>query len=167
MPKTYEPIQEQTLTGTVNNVEFTSIPQTYTDLIIVSTPTQNTGYNQLNIQFNSDTGNYYSSTWLTGSNNTAFSGRVSNTSAAYLSSYAGPGTTAGNFVCISHIMNYSNSTTLKTVISRAGNPGTGTDVELTVGLWRSSSAITSLKIFLGTNSFVSGSRFVLYGIKAA
>jgi hypothetical protein len=167
MAATYTPIASITLGATAASVTFNSIPQTYTDLIIVSTATQNTSYNQLNANFNSDTSTLYSSTWLTASNNASQSGRASNIGAAYLSAYAGAGTTAGNFMCTSHIMNYSNATTNKTMISRAGNPGTGTDVELVVSLWRSTAAITSITLSLGANSFISGSTFNLYGILGA
>jgi hypothetical protein len=167
MAATYTPIASITLGATAASVTFNSIPQTYTDLILVSSVTQNTSYNNLNARFNSDTATNYSATWLTASGGTVFSGRASSISAAYLSAYAAPGTTAGNFMCTSHIMNYSNATTNKTMISRAGNPGTGTDVEMVVSLWRSTAAITSITLSLGANSFVSGSTFNLYGILGA
>ncbi len=166
MAATYTPIASITLGATTSSVTFSSIPQTYTDLVLISTPTQNTGYNNLNANFNFNSGSNYSSTWLTGSNDTSFSGRASNIGVAYLSAYAAPGTTLGNFLCSSHIMNYSNTTTNKVVISRAGNNVTGTDIELVVSLWRSTNAITSITLSLGANNFVSGSTFNLYGIQA-
>ena len=64
------------------------------------------------------------------------------------------------------INNYSNATTYKTVLWRDNS---NTYVAAQAGLWRSTSAITS--ITLSTNSsatnFASGSTFSLYGILAA
>jgi len=71
---------------------------------------------------------------------------------------------------VTHFLNYSNSTTFKTIISR-GNYGTRetttTDaVEMSVRLWRNTSAVTQISI--GTSPpFSIGSTFTLYGIKAA
>jgi hypothetical protein len=63
-------------------------------------------------------------------------------------------------------MNYVNSTSNKTYLSRANNATFGTDA--IVGLWRSSAAVTSLNLKNSdSNSFVVGSTFTLYGIKAA
>jgi hypothetical protein len=64
-------------------------------------------------------------------------------------------------------MNYSNSTTNKTVLSRGGNAATW--VTTNVGLWRNTAAITSIKVFAsdGTSNMNSGSTFSLYGILAA
>jgi hypothetical protein len=66
---------------------------------------------------------------------------------------------------VTHIMNYSNSTTYKTVLSRGG------DATLTLfnsGIYRSTSAITQIQIEpqSGGNLDV-GSVFSLYGILAA
>ena len=64
-------------------------------------------------------------------------------------------------------MNYSNSTTYKTVISRGGNAATW--VTTNVGLWRNTAAITSVKVFASdaSSNMNSGSTFTLYGIAAA
>jgi hypothetical protein len=60
-------------------------------------------------------------------------------------------------------MNYSNSTTYKTILGRSNAATSGTSAA--VGLWRSTSAINSIEI--GTVSFTAGSTFSLYGIAAA
>jgi hypothetical protein len=65
-------------------------------------------------------------------------------------------------------MNYSNTSTYKTSISRSGNPASeGTDV--IVGLWRNTAAISTIDIVTlsGGTQFVAGSIFTLYGIAAA
>jgi hypothetical protein len=63
-------------------------------------------------------------------------------------------------------MNYSNTTTYKTVLLRSNNASAITVA--TVGLWRSTSAINTIKIYAdGAAVFSVGSTFTLYGIKAA
>ena len=63
-------------------------------------------------------------------------------------------------------MNYANTTTFKTNVSRSS--AATVDVILYAGLYRSTAAITSITLVLsGSQSFTSGSTFTLYGIKAA
>ena len=63
-------------------------------------------------------------------------------------------------------MNYSNTTTFKTILMRANNAALGVDA--IVGLWRSTAAINEIKVFpTGGANFETGSTFSLYGIKAA
>ena len=68
-------------------------------------------------------------------------------------------------ISIANFMNYSNTTTFKTVLTRSGSGDWIT--EANVGLFRSTSAITQIRIFADTNAFASSSTFTLYGIKAA
>lgn len=66
-----------------------------------------------------------------------------------------------------NFQNYSNTTTFKTMIGRNG--AAAFDVEASVQLWRSTSAINTLQLFAGQGgiNFTSGSTFTLYGITAA
>ncbi len=63
-------------------------------------------------------------------------------------------------------MNYSNTTTYKTFISRSGN-GTGGFANSTVNLWRSTAAITTVYLFAAGGSLDAGTTATLYGIKNA
>lgn len=162
MPKTYEPIATNTLSSATPSVTFSSIPQTYTDLVcVVSAKAATTAYD-LYLQFNGDTGNNYSWTALSGTGTSAVSTRNSNGPAIQMDNYGSVRTTDFN-TNISHIMNYSNSTTYKTVLARAGAAASGVDVN--VGLWRNTAAITSMTLYI--NSFAVGSTFTLYGVKSA
>lgn len=164
MPKTYDPIQSTTLTTAASDVTFSSIPSTFTDLIIVLRAIQTTGATSGTMQFNGDTGNNYSNTFIEGNGSAASSNRNTDTPFSFLF-YNNNAATDGLSVSISHIMNYSNTTTNKPNITRFGN--SGTLVGAYVSTWRNTSAINSIRIVSGGQNFQSGSTFTLYGIKAA
>lgn len=169
LPVTYEPIATTTVTSvTVADVTFSSISGSFTDLILVSNYAS-AGNAALVCQVNADTATNYSRTTLFGSGSAVSSGRVSNDSFMNIGG-AGAGSTIGETISIAHFMNYSNTTTNKTVLSRGGRasaspsfPGTGAEVNL----WRSTAAITSIKIYMASGSISQNSIFTLYGIKAA
>lgn len=160
MATTYEPIATTTVSGTsTSSITFNSFSG-YTDLVIVNSGTFNSGENGYYLQFNGDTNSNYSTTYLYGNGSSAASVRASGASinAGRMSTTFGVG--------ITHVMNYSNSTTYKTVLTR----GNSSDiVNANVGLWRSTNAITSLtcSVPAGISYFVAGTTFTIYGIKAA
>ena len=169
MAATFTPIASVTLGTAAGTVTFSSIPQTYTDLFIV-TSFANTSANQgAFMRFNSDTGSNYSRTYLLGDGAGAYSGRASNQSSILIESSMYVGTTLNTSMQSNiNIMNYSNSTTNKTTLSRAGSQGAafpGTD--MIVGLWRNTAAITNVDIVCTSNTFLAGSTFNLYGILGA
>jgi hypothetical protein len=163
---TYTPIATTTLGSTTTAVTFSSLGS-YTDLRLVTVVKNTSGDWDLTYRFNSDSGSNYSRTVLTGNGTTANSYRESN--ATYLrpdvDAYVNSST--WQFVT-TDFMNYSNSTTYKTSLSRV-NGGATPAVEATVGLWRSTSAITSITVELqaGSGTFQVGSTFTLYGIASA
>lgn len=164
MALTYEPINTTTLGSTQSTVTFSSIPSTYTDLVIVVNALSS-ALDNLAFQFNGDTASNYSFATLWGNGTSAGSSNGANTNNPYLNYYAAFESSFPAPV-IANVQNYANTTTYKTVISRGANASRGSDT--TVALWRSTSAITSilLKCHDGAN-FTSGSVFTLYGIKAA
>jgi hypothetical protein len=162
MPSTYEPIATQTLGSATTTVTFNSISSSYTDLVLI-TGIIGVGDAQMNVRFNSDTGSNYSTTYLNGNGTSARSDRASNTTSIG-TDYNFAITTNGN-VTICQFMNYSNSTTYKTVLSRSGEASKG--VQATVGLWRNTAAIDTIQLIASNNNFNTGSTFTLYGIKAA
>jgi hypothetical protein len=163
MPKTYEPIATYTATGTPSTYTFSSIPATYTDLVLVLSGTSNADID-ISCRVNGDTGTNYSRTILSGNGSAASSSRASSinefrlTSAAYWNS-------TSVAVTIAHFMNYSNTTTFKTLLTRSNNAGVGVDTQ--VELWRNTAAINQIQVFTTANNFANGSTFTLYGIKAA
>jgi hypothetical protein len=159
---TYEAIATQTLGSSASSVTFSSIPGTYTDLVLV-TSVIGTGDLQINGRVNSDTGSNYSTTYLAGNGTSAASDRAVNAT-TFGTDYYFSITTAGN-ATILQFMNYVNSTTYKTVLCRSGVASKGTNA--TVALWRNTAAITSITLLASQNAFNTGSTFSLYGIKAA
>jgi hypothetical protein len=166
---TYEAIATQTLGSAAASVTFSSIPGTYTDLVLICQPASTTSSDNVGLRFNGDTGNNYSSTCLSGDGSSASSSRTTNFSYINVANIIGTTGTLGGMTTISHIMNYSNSTTNKTVINRTSQNGaTFNGVEAIVGLWRNTAAITSIVVRqTGSPNFITGSTFTLYGITAA
>ena len=165
--KTYKLITTNTLSSAAATVTFSSIPATYTDLIIVSSAA-NTGGNAngLAMQFNSDTATNYSKTYLYGDTTSVVSGR--GTSQTNISISNMPISSTGVFGAgVANIQNYSNTTTYKTIVSRGGGANTGNLVIAYAGLWRSTAAITTITLFSDTGNLAAGSTFNLYGIAAA
>ncbi len=171
MPATYEPIATTTLGSAQSSVSFTSIPQTYTDLVLVSqNKTSATVSVRVDMTFNSDTSTNYSCTRVYGNGSTTTSDRFSSASALDVGFMPGTDGTGYGMIVL-NIMNYSNTTTYKTVLDRWSSQEGGSIhkyVVAEVGLWRSTSAITSITFVTnGSFNFASGSTFTLYGIKAA
>ena len=160
---TYVPIQAITLGSTASSVAFSNIPQNFTDLVLVCNGALSSGNQSIYMRINGDSASNYSYTRLTGNGTTAASSRVANTTQAFIAAQFGM-TATYETIIISNIQSYSNTTTNKTIISRASTASLGT--EATVNLWRSSStaAITSLSVFPSSGTFASDCTFTLYGI---
>ena len=159
---TYTPIATQTLGSAAASVTFSSIPQGYTDLVVVCNSKNNTGSNYYLIaEFNSDTGANYSSTRLQGDGSAAASTRYTSASDAKIGYTYTTDFTLGIF----QIQNYSNSTTYKTCLSRSNNASE--IVMAIVSTWRNTNAITSINLRMEASAqIVAGSTFSIYGIAA-
>lgn len=163
MPATYEPIATTTLSSAQATATFSSIPATYTDLILVFSGSIDTSGRTIRLRFNSDSGTNYSDTYVSGDGTTATSSRTTSQASARISLGL---TSSTQTVITSHIQNYSNSTTYKTLLSRGTSASDSANA--IVSLWRSTSAITDIEVRLNsTGNFNSDSTFTLYGIKAA
>jgi hypothetical protein len=164
---TYTPIATQTLSSSATSVTFSSIPQTYTDLVLIcdmaytSTSTTYQGFRVGN--GSADSGANYSGTWLRGSGSAVTSGNQTGLTYYNLLSNA-TGTT--RVQTITNIFNYSNTTTYKSEITRTVDQANGPFAS--VYLWRNTAAINTVQVLdlFGLN-FAAGSTFTLYGIAAA
>ena len=161
---TYTPLATTTTSGSAANYTFTSISGAYTDLVIVVNGGGSTTAD-LYVRLNGDTGSNYSSTLLSLDNVTAVSGRYSNATAMRLTDGGSLSNTLGATNQILNIINYANTTTYKSVMSRTNRAAGGLD--FFVGLWRSTSAITTVLLYPGSGTFLDGTTLTLYGIVAA
>jgi hypothetical protein len=159
---TYVALATQTLTSTATNVDFTGISSAYTDLKMVITGTVSAA-SSIYIQFNGDTATNYSYTDLTGDGSSTGSSRSANRSNTAISVwYSSASISQIEF----DVMNYSNTTTFKTVLSKATTPSTF--VRRYVALWRKTpEAINRINIINDGVNFNIGCTFTLYGIKTA
>ena len=163
MPTTYEPIATNTLGSAASSVTFSSISGTYTDLILIGSYANSVNANTY-IQVGNgslDTGSNYSMTYLSGNGSSGISGR--DTSTTYMDLAFALANAQANIIY--HFMNYSNTTTNKTVLAR--NNDASVQVTARVALWRSTVAINTIKVYPASGNFNTGSTFSLYGIKAA
>jgi hypothetical protein len=164
LPSTYIPIATQTLTAAVASVTFSNIPNTYTDLVVIINAGGSVNTN-ISMRFNGDSASNYSITAIAG-DGTASSNRRTSQTAMRLDENAYTGTTLAASNLIVSIMNYANTTTYKTVLSRSNNAAVGTSA--IVGLWyATAAAINQVAINSVSGNWITGSSFTIYGIKAA
>lgn len=159
MPATYEPIASTILTS-ASTITFSSIPQTYTDLVLVTNLISSSA-SDMDLRLNGDTGNNYGFVVLYSNGSTISSSTTGNFNYMRLDYYGYIATAFGQ-MNIAHFHNYANTNIFKTVIARANSGTTGVDA--VVATWRSTAAINSIAI---TNTCGIGSVASLYGIKAA
>jgi hypothetical protein len=154
-----------TANGTASSglITFTSIPSSYTDLVVVCLNTNISAAN-LYVTFNGDAGAHYSETYFNGNGSSAISGRDT---VPYLNRATTIGTTPVQTII--QIMNYANTSFYKTAIAKFAN--SSAEINTTAILYRGSTgssteAITSIQLN-GTTAFTTLSTFSLYGIASA
>ena len=162
---TYTPIATTTLGSAQSTLTFSSIGG-YTDLVLI-TSIKHTGSGSgywVQALPNADTSASYGNTYLMGDGSSASSSRYSNRSDGY---FIGLSDSSGFSIIKTNFMNYANSTTYKTAISRSDS-ATYQTMAL-VHLWAKTDAITSIKLQIegGSVQIATGSTFTLYGIAAA
>lgn len=171
MASAYTSIATTNGTGSSTIISFTSIPQTYTDLILVCRSISTAAGNNydIGIRFNNDSSfSSYSRTFIYGTGSASGSSRSaqSTVNEMYIDYYGGLGSSTYPGCQIVNIMNYSNTTTYKTTVTRSNNYYGGVDI--LVGLWANTNAITRIDTVVDANSnLATTAMFTLYGIKAA
>ena len=163
---TYVPIATTTLASVTQNLSFTSIPSTYTDLVLVLSLRASTTASDGYFRYNNDSNSNYSDTVLRGNGTTASSVRDSNAAGMDIGTIALSSDSATfQSPTIIQIMNYANTTTYKTALIRTSNATATTSA--IVGLWRSTAAINEIDIVHRGTGWAIGSTAALYGIAAA
>jgi hypothetical protein len=167
----YESISSVTVgSGGSLSLTFSSIVGTYKHLQVRGIAKYlNTAGGSLRMQFNSDTGSNYAYHYLSGDGASASAG--AGTSSTFINVNVGQQDTSQYAASVIDILDYSNTNKYKTsrVLTGLDKNGSGS-MQLTSGLWLSTSAITSITITpqsntSPTNQFQQYSSFALYGIK--
>lgn len=170
MPKTYELIQETTLSSASAEITFSSIPATYSSLrLVTSTFRSNTATSR--IRFNGDTGSNHGAQFMTwtNANEPAPSGYGGDTGIYFTGAQYGASATYPALF-ITDILGYNN-TAYMTAVNHAGGhaSGTGTTSEWFQlgGAWYNTAVVTSITLTAASGTFNTGSTARLYGILGA
>jgi len=170
MAVTYKLIETVTVgVGGAANIEFTSIPQTYTDLHLVTsiresrTDAASANGVSWNLRFNSLTTNQSQrSLYYAGAIPSALSGLD-----AGFFMWSTTGLDTSNVFASGqvYIPNYAGSSYKSFSSEQIGENNGSSGGRLHAGLWSSTAAITSIQMFPSTGTFVEYSSASLYGIK--
>lgn len=172
MANTYTLISSNVLSSSAASVTFSSIPSTYTDLVLrvsVRTDQASLTWSQLWLRFNGSSAANYSYRNVQGNGSAAFSGSDTNDTKIVLSLGANASTSTANTFSNNeiYIPNYAGTTNKPiSAFTAHENNATAAYTTATAGLRSVTDAITSVVLLLdSTFQFVSGSSFYLYGIK--
>ena len=163
-------IETKTLATAQAFIEFTSIPDTFTDLVVVCSLRNSSAGNQNGtLTFNGSTSGY-SERLLFGNGATTATDNASGSLINWADYHPGTNATANTFGnSRTYIPNYTGSNA-KSVSSDAVSENNGTTAiqYLNAALWNNSAAITSLRFAPSEGAnFVAGSTISLYGIGGA
>jgi len=166
-----QPLQTVTVgSGGSGGVNFTNIPQTYTDLVIKASVavTSNGFIPDLFMSFNNNISTtLYSDTILLGTGSATGSNNNANNNVARVGLVNYPTYTSNTFASVDiYIPNYTGSN-YKSIISDSvtENNGTTSYPRISANLWRSTAAINEVDFLTdGGVSFIQYSKFSLYGV---
>lgn len=169
MATTCELIAKSVLGSNAANVDFTSIPSTYTDLLVVASARSTTGTTQLTVAFNNSSADYTFRT-LQSDGASVYSYTQSAfgfNNVGYLPTSSSTSNTFGNMEL--HFPNYAGSSNKSVSITAAQETNAASAWMFTsAGLWSQTAAINRLTFAVyGGVDLASGSSFYLYGITKA
>jgi hypothetical protein len=166
MATTYEKIASTTLGSAAANISFGSIPATYTDLTISITFFTTANGNVL-LELNNDSSSLYSYTALRADGSSVVSSR-STANPNALMGFGGSGATGGiPALSLINIFSYAGST-FKTILSNTSSDKNGSGfVSRVVNLYRSTTAVSTVKLLSDSGNFDIGTTATLYGILKA
>lgn len=163
---TYDLIASKTITGSAAaSVIFDNIPQTYSDLILYTMESQSSSSaRSTKIKINDVTSSDYLFIEADYNGTSVRSTYSTATGSGYFAYYSYATTNAFNLIARLDILGYSNTNFYKSVISRVGNAGTSTAMNL-ISLAKTD-AITKIELnYDSVSNFNIGSTFNLYGVK--
>lgn len=171
MANTYTLIASSTVgSGGAASIDFTSIPSTYTDLLIKVSgrAVATSSYPNVRVRFNSDSGANYKWRRLYGDGTSATSDNNTADTGALVGILVGSGETANTFSNFEfYVPNYTGSQQKSiSADSVSENNATAAYAYLLAPLWTGTAAITSLSLYSSYN-FAQYSTAYIYGVKNA
>lgn len=161
MSSTYRAISSTTLSSPASVISFSSIPSTYTDLVLVLDG--NLGFSDtIVVQVNGDSASNYSQTLIRQDSGSGGGSVKSSRPTNQMYFTTNVLSAVNRITCTFEFMSYSNTNMFKQFLCSYAAPAT--TIQMSAGLWRSTSAISS--IALSTSGYASGFTASLYGIKA-
>lgn len=156
------PLANITLGGAAGTVTFSSINQSYRDLVVVANTTTSSA-TQILFKFNNDSTQAYSYGYMSGDGGARYTSTWVNQNWIYTQTNFSEQSTSMPTVSIANIFDYSSTDRNKTVVIR-----TSSDIAViaTSGRYITNTAINSITLGTGTSSFAAGSTFALYGVSA-
>jgi hypothetical protein len=170
MTTTFVKIQTATVgAGGASSIDFTSIPQTYTDLqIVCSLKSSYSGsqWSQVYVKFNTSSASM-SNRYLFGNGSTFGSGADVNTTGGFATTGGTGGTSAfaNNLIYISNYTSSNNKSFMTDTVPEMN--AVSSLLVLSANLWSNSAAINAVSIVDYNASFVQYSTATLYGIKSS
>jgi hypothetical protein len=161
---TYDLIASYTLPSAANSYTFSSIPSTFTDLVLIANFAGDGAAANMYLRFNGDTGSNYFGGMFTGTGS-AGAGSINNQSSA-ITTLTWTGASFNDIWggITMHINEYKNTSVMKNVVSRGSSSNEAT---MGSGTWNDTSAINSIQILSFGPNYKASSIFTLYGITAA
>lgn len=168
----YESIATVTVgAGGAANIEFTSIPSTYSHLQIrgIARGTKSSTVGFLWMKINSDSGSNYAYHILQGDGASAVASGVAPDTLLDWGRHPAASASVNIFgASVIDILDYGNTNKFKTVRYLGNYDANGSGyLEFRSGLWRSTSAISTITFSWDSGNFAQYSHFALYGIKSA
>jgi len=156
------PLANITLSSTQATVTFSNIPNTYRDLRLIISAATSANSNNI-FRLNGDSGNNYVGIYATGNGTSPSTGTEGGTF-MNLDSSAFTTTVVGETNHLWEINDYSATDKHKTILGRTNRAAGAVDMH--VGRWVSTSAVTSITLlpYTGGYTWSAGSTFALYGI---
>ena len=173
MATTYDALGSYTVSGSsTTSITFSSLPTSYTDLVLTGTHALSVDNNSITVIYNNDTGSNYpsNSAYIYYATNYYIQGDTDGVSATRNQSVSGYPTYSNWASLEMYITEYGSSKWKNTLYrnTAATNSSTylGSYVSMGGSTWKNTAAITSIKISASAGNFTAGTVFSLYGIIA-
>jgi hypothetical protein len=157
-------IQHIELSSAQSSITFSSIPQTFTDLLLVTSARKNNVSPQVTMRFNGSTSGYSARGFL---GITEQSSIFTYTDTTILGGLTARSTSTANTFSNNavYISNYTSSNAKSTSLDAVHeNNAAAANQWFEAGLWNNSAAITEIQLLVGSDSFTAGTSATLYGV---